>query len=51
MIGIEEEQALSSLSEVAQNIKTLVAPMKEWVLEQGEADEKACRPNDARGSS
>jgi hypothetical protein len=41
MTSIKEQQSHVSLSEVSQNnIKALVAPMREWVRKQGETDEK-----------
>ena len=40
MTSTEEPQAISNLSEISKNIRALMAPMQEWVLKQGEADEK-----------
>jgi hypothetical protein len=41
MTGAEEQQMLNSLSEISQDIKALVALLKESTRKQGEADDKA----------
>lgn len=51
MISIEERESPSSLCENSQNIKALVAPMTEWVREQGEVDEKTGRRTDSMRSA
>ena len=39
--GTEEQQLLAGLSEISQDIKALVALIKDSTRKQGEADEKA----------
>lgn len=41
MTSTEEQQMLSSLTEISQNIKALLALIKDLTRQQGEADEKA----------
>ena len=43
MTSTENRQGLSSAFEISQNIDALIAPMKKWVRDQGEADEKIHR--------
>ena len=43
MSSIEERKGLAGGSEILRNIDALIAPMKEWVRKQGEADEKIHR--------
>lgn len=42
MAGSEEQQMLASLSKISQDIKALLALIKDSTRKQGEADEKAC---------
>jgi len=46
MTSIEERQRFSSVFESSRNIEALIAPMKDWVRKQGEADEKTSRRKD-----
>ena len=41
MTSTEEQQMLTSLSEISQNIKVLVTLLTDSTRKQGEADEKA----------
>ena len=41
MNATEEQQMLTSLSEISQNIKALLTLIKDSTRKQGEADEKA----------
>ena len=43
MTRIEQRQGLGSVSEISQNVEALIAPMKEWVRKQVEADGKIHR--------
>ena len=41
MTSTEEQQMLTSLSEISQDIRALLAPIKESTRQQGKAGEKA----------
>ncbi len=41
MTSTEEQQMLNSLSEISQDIKALLALIKDLTRQQGEADQKA----------
>lgn len=41
MTSTEEQQMLASLSEISENIKTLATLVKELILQQDAADQKA----------